>query len=71
MIEMGLVIRDPTTEMWGRLWRIDPHWDRGELAVIDIELPRPKWCVDWVRRPFAASHVLAALAQARPGSMMR
>ena len=29
MIDAGLVLRRPSIEMWGRLWRIDVHWERG------------------------------------------
>lgn len=67
MIESGLVLRRPAVEMWGRLWRIDAHWDRGELAEIRTELPRLRWCTEQVGGRMAEWHLLvtrAALAQA-------
>jgi DNA-binding CsgD family transcriptional regulator len=67
MVDAGLVLRRPSVEMWGRLWRIDTHWERGELADIAGALPRLEWCVGRVGGPFARWHLLvarAALAQA-------
>lgn len=67
MIEAGVLLRRPSVEMWGRLWRIDGHWERGELRDIASALPRLEWCVDHVGGPMPRWHFLtarAALAQA-------
>ena len=67
MIAAGQMLRDPATELWGRLWKIDTHWERAELADIGAELSRVEWCADRVGGPVARWHALvprAALAQA-------
>jgi len=67
MIETGLALRRPVIEMWGRLWRIDTHWERGDLAAVAAALGRLAWCVGQVGGPLARWHLLvvrAALAQA-------
>ena len=67
MIAAGQTLRDPATELWGRLWKIDTHWERAELADIASELSRVEWCADRVGGPVARWHALvprAALAQA-------
>ena len=67
MVDAGLLLRRPSIEMWGRLWRIDAHWERGELPAIASALARLEWCVDHVGGPMARWHLLAAgagLAQA-------
>ncbi len=66
MIEVGVLLRRPAAEMWGRLWRIDAHWERGELAAIASALGRLEWCVEHVGGPVSRWHLLvarAALAQ--------
>jgi len=66
MIGAGVLLRQPSVEMWGRLWRIDAHWERGELRDITSALPRLEWCVEHVGGPMARWHLLvarAALAQ--------
>jgi len=70
MIDAGLVLRRPSIEMWGRLWRIDVHWERGELPAIASETARLEWCVRHVGGPLAQWHLLTAragLAQATAG----
>lgn len=65
--QMGVGLRRPSVEMWGRLWRIDAHWERGELAAIGQVLPRLLWCTDNAGGPVPRWHFLvakAALAQA-------
>ena len=67
MIAAGQTLRDPATELWGRLWKIDTHWERAELNDIGSELSRVEWCADRVGGPVARWHALvprAALAQA-------
>ncbi len=67
MTEIGLTLRRPREEMWGRLWRIDTFWERGDLAAITAELPRLGWCVNHIGGPTARWHLLtvrAALASA-------
>ncbi|MFF3559674.1 AAA family ATPase [Streptomyces sp. NPDC002574] len=67
MTEIGLTLRRPREEMLGRLWQIDTHWERGDLAAIAAELPRLGWCVEHVGGPIARWHPLtvrAALAAA-------
>ncbi|MBL7501281.1 AAA family ATPase [Frankia sp. CNm7] len=67
MTEIGRALRRPREEMWGRLWRIDTFWERGDLAAVTAELPRLGWCVDQVGGPIARWHLLvtrAALAGA-------
>lgn len=66
MIGAGVLLRQPSVEMWGRLWRIDAHWERGELRDITSALARLEWCVEHVGGPMARWHLLvarAALAQ--------
>jgi DNA-binding CsgD family transcriptional regulator/tetratricopeptide (TPR) repeat protein len=68
MTALGERLGRPDVEMWGRLWAIDVHWERGELAEIESVLPRLRWCVERRRSPVAGWHLLttrAALAQAR------
>lgn len=62
MTELGVALRRPQEEMWGRLWRIDVCWERGDLAGIAAELPRLGWCVDHVGGPIARWHLLSTRA---------
>ena len=62
MVDAGLLLRRPSIEMWGRLWRIDAHWERGDLLAIASALTRLEWCVDQVGGPMARWHLLAARA---------
>lgn len=62
MIDAGLLLRRPSIEMWGRLWRIDAYWERGEFPAIASALARLEWCVDHVGGPMARWHLLAARA---------
>ena len=67
MVAAGQSLRDPATELWGRLWKIDAHWERAELGEIASELSRVEWCADRVGGPVARWHALvprAGLAQA-------
>lgn len=67
MIDAGLVLRRPATEMRGRLWMIDVYWERGDLAAIASSVGRLAWCVEHVRGPLPRWHLVvtrAALAQA-------
>ncbi|MEU6340763.1 AAA family ATPase [Streptomyces sp. NPDC046977] len=67
MTEIGLTLRRPREEMLGRLWQIDTHWERGDLAAVAAELPRLRWCSEHVGGPIARWHLLtvrAALAAA-------
>ncbi|MGI9033630.1 MAG: helix-turn-helix transcriptional regulator [Acidimicrobiales bacterium] len=67
MIESGSVLRRPTIEMWGWLWRIDTCWERGDLSAISTALAKLAWCVEHVGGPLAHWHLVvcrAALAQA-------
>ncbi|MFF0543390.1 ATP-binding protein [Nocardia thailandica] len=67
MIRAGERLRDPAVEMWGRLWAIDAHWERADLAEVGGELSRLRWCVEHTGGPMARWHLLvaeAALAQA-------
>ncbi|MFD3705999.1 ATP-binding protein [Nocardia sp. NPDC058658] len=67
MIEAGERARDPSVEMWGRLWRIDALWEQGELGEITGELSCLGWCSERTGGPMSRWHLLvarAALAQA-------
>ncbi len=67
MVEAGERLHRPSVEMWGRLWKIDTHWELGDLAAIASALSRLEWCVERVGGPVARWHLLiprAALAQA-------
>src|SRR4029079_10210827 len=66
--QLGERGRRPAVEMWGRLWAIDVLWEHGELAGIEAEITRLRWCVEQQRSPLPGWHLLvcrAALAQAR------
>ncbi|WP_433726296.1 ATP-binding protein [Nocardia sp. CA-129566] len=66
MTAAGIGMRNPSIELWGRLWTIDSQWERGELAAIGSELSRLRWCVRHTGGPMARWHLLvaeAALAQ--------
>lgn len=68
MTALGVRLRRPAVEMWGRLWAIDVLWERGNLTGIAVEITRLRWCVEQQRSPLAGWHLLvtqAALAQAR------
>jgi DNA-binding CsgD family transcriptional regulator/tetratricopeptide (TPR) repeat protein len=68
MIALGERTARPDVEMWGRLWTVDALWERGDLAGIEIELSRLRWCVERQGGPLPRWHLLvarAALAQAR------
>jgi DNA-binding CsgD family transcriptional regulator len=62
MITTGVTLRRPDVEQWGRLWRIDTHWERGDPAAVNEELPRLRWCTDQVGTPRARWHLLVARA---------
>jgi ATP/maltotriose-dependent transcriptional regulator MalT len=67
MSEVGTTGERRDVELRGRLWSIDLHWERGELAAIAPALGRLDWCATRVGGPLARWHVLitrAALAQA-------
>ncbi len=68
MTALGVRLRRPAVQMWGRLWAIDVRWEHGDLAGIETELTLLRGCVEQVRSPMAGWHLLvgrAALAQAR------
>ena len=68
MIAAGELARDPAVEMWGRLWRLDALWERGDLGEITGELSCLTWCAEHTGGPMSRWHLLvaeAALAQAR------
>ncbi len=67
MYTVGRESRDPTTRMWGHLWRIDVAFERGDLAAVGRELEPLGHCVAEQRTPVARWHLLqarAVLAQA-------
>ena len=68
MTGLGERLGRPAVEMWGRLWTVDGCWERGDLAGVEAELARVRWCVAPQHSPLADWHLLvarAALAQAR------
>lgn len=70
MTGTGIALRRPDLELWGRLWRIDAHWERGHVAEVARDLPRLRWCTEQIGDHRARWHLLitrAALeaAQAR------
>ncbi|MEV5834276.1 AAA family ATPase [Nocardia sp. NPDC052112] len=67
MTDAGLTLRSPSIELWGRLWAIDSHWERGELAAIGSELSRLRWCVRHTGGPMARWHLLVAEAASAQG----
>ncbi len=67
MVETGVALRRPSIEMWGRLWRVDTCWERGDLSAIAAGVSRLAWCVDHIGGPMARWHLMvvrAGLAQA-------
>lgn len=76
MIGTGVALRRPDVELWGRLWRIDTHWERGHVAAVAEDLPRLRWCSEQIGDHRARWHLLitrAALeaAHARFGDATR
>lgn len=70
MITAGVTLRRPDIEQWARLWRIDTHWERGDVGAVVGDVPRLRWCVEHVGGPTARWHLLVieaatAAAQAR------
>ncbi len=60
--------RDPSVEMWGRLWRIDACFERGDLPAVARELEVLAPVVQEVGGPWATWQLLrgrGVLAQAR------
>ncbi len=76
MIGTGVALRRPDVELWGRLWRIDTHWERGEVAAVAEDLPRLRWCSEQIGDHRARWHLLVTRAalqagQARFGDAVR
>jgi DNA-binding CsgD family transcriptional regulator len=44
--------------LWGRLWRVDAHFQRGELSLLPTELDELQVLVDRVRQPLFRWHLL-------------
>jgi DNA-binding CsgD family transcriptional regulator len=44
--------------LWGRLWRVDAHFQRGELPLLPTELDELEVLVDRVRQPLFRWHLL-------------
>jgi len=68
MFAIGRERRDPATQMWAHLWRIDVAFQRGDLPAAAQELELLSRCAQEVRGPVARWHLLqcrAVLAQAQ------
>lgn len=67
MMAAGQLLRRPDVERWGRCWRLDAHWEAGDLAAVGLELSELADCVDRVGGPLPRWHLTtsrAALAAA-------
>lgn len=67
MIGTGVALRRPDVELWGRLWRIDTHWERGEVAAVAEDLPRLRWCCEQIGDHRARWHLLITRAALEAG----
>lgn len=68
MMAAGQLLRRPDVERWGRCWRLDTHWEAGDLAAVGVELseladyvdrvggPLPRWHLTASRAALAAAH---------------
>ncbi len=68
MLALGRESADALTQLWGRLWRVDAAFERGDLARVAREVGALAACVEGVRGPQARFELLkcqAVLAQAR------
>lgn len=67
MIGTGVALRRPDVELWGRLWRIDTHWERGHVAAVAEDLPRLRWCAEQIGDHRARWHLLITRAALEAG----
>jgi DNA-binding CsgD family transcriptional regulator len=67
MIGTGVALRRPDVELWGRLWRIDTHWERGHVAAVAEDLPRLRWCSEQIGDHRARWHLLITRAALEAG----
>jgi DNA-binding CsgD family transcriptional regulator len=68
MLTLGRHTRQPDVEVWGRLWRIDASFERGDLGRVTSEIDALARCVRDIQGPRERFEVLrcqAALAQAQ------
>lgn len=68
MMAAGQLLRRPDVERWGRCWRLDTHWEAGDLAAVGVELDELADTVDRVGGPLPRWHLTisrGALAAAR------
>ncbi|MDQ3783625.1 MAG: AAA family ATPase [Actinomycetota bacterium] len=68
MLGLSREIRDPSVEMWGRLWRVDASLERGDLLAVSQELGTLGPVIEEVGGPWAEWHLLrgeGVLAQAQ------
>jgi DNA-binding CsgD family transcriptional regulator len=70
MLALSSEVRNPSVEMWGRLWRVDAFFERGDLPAVSRELERLGPVIEEVGGPWAQWHLLRgqgvmAQAQAR------
>ena len=62
MVDLGRDPRHRLAAMWGHLWRIDAHFQFGDLAAAHAEEAALAQVVDRLRRPTADWHLLMARA---------
>jgi DNA-binding CsgD family transcriptional regulator len=68
MLALGRERRSPRAEMWGRLWKVDAFFERGDLVAVARELETLEPLAREVGGPWAQWQVLrvqAVLAQSR------